>query len=244
MNSWKPVWRVGLRELPFIAICTAAGWAIGVVLALTLMVLFFEPGDGYASFGVFFGLGGVLVGVLASRNLHASTRFSLAISMGQTRRGYLLWDTVWKGIECLLGILLSLALGAAEMLAYSALFPGEVDVLGMMSGLLGGDTVWLLLAGAAGLVVLNLVLTALLLRFGQKGFFVFFIPLWGFTFLINPAVQAAQVQSDSVLAGLGGLLLSLGASLSGAGWAVVLACIALAVMACIVAYLLRAPIRL
>ena len=63
-------------------------------------------------------------------------------------------------------------------------------------------------------------------------------------FLINPAVQAAQVQSDSVLAGLGGLLLSLGASLSGAGWAVVLACAALAVMAGSVAYLLRAPIRL
>ena len=245
MSEWKTIWRANLRGLPFMAACVAIGWAIGVTIALLLMAFLFEPGDGYVCFGIFFALFGVLVGGLASRNLHASTRYALAISMGQTRRGYLLWDTVWRLVECLFGMAVSVLLGVLEALLYTILFPGEEDVLDLMGELLGsGWAIPLLLLGAICLAVLNLVMAAIMTRFGQKGFLMFFVPIWLFSLLINPAIQAAREQTGSLMAGLGGLLLRLGAALSGIGWAVFLLLLVAAAAAASILYLLRAPVRI
>ena len=245
MSEWKTIWRANLRGLPFMAACVAIGWAIGVTIALLLMAFLFEPGDGHVCFGIFFALLGVLVGGIASRNLHASTRYALAISMGQTRREFLIWNGLLKILESAGAMLLVFLLSQAEDGLYQHLFPGDENVLRFAGEMfLGKWTVWILAGSTVAFAVIDLVMTALMLRFGMKILYVIIICTCFLPGLFSNAISAYETQSNTLMAQLGGLLAGMVQFFTtAAGIGVLIAAVVL-VLAAASAYLLRAPVKL
>lgn len=245
MQAIRTTCRIHTGSLLFLAICTIAGWGIGVVMALTFMHFLLEPGDGFVTIGIFCAFFGLLVGILARGSQNGSTRYTLAISMGQTRRSYLLWDSLASFLECLVLTGGALLLGVVERSIYMALYPGEKEVLDFIQLLFQSPLVrWVVLAACAVVVCLDLLFTALVLRFGRKGVFFFFVPLWLFTLVINPALTAVRSNPGSLMAKLGEGIIWLGGFLNGTAGAVAGAAVVLVLLGGCVAYLLRAPVRL
>ena len=245
MRDIRVTWRIHRKDFYFLAICVLVGWGIGVVTALLCMHFLMEPGEGFATIGALFAFFAIAVGLLARGNQNSSTRYALAISMGQTRRAYLLWDSLAGFLECLVftgGVLL---LGRAERALYLALYPEEEDVLDFIGFFAEYRyAVWIVLLACAVFVCLDLLLTALMLRFGRKGMFVFLVPIWAMTLIINPALNAVRGNPGSLMAMLGEWFIRLGGFLSGIGGVVAGAVLALVLVGGSVAYLLRAPVQL
>ena len=245
MRDIRITWRIHRKDISFMAICVAVGWGIGVATALLCMHFLMEPGEGFATVGALFAFFAIAVGILARGNQNSSTRYALAVSMGQTRRSYLLWDSLAGFLECLVftgGVIL---LGMAERALYLALFPGEEDVLDFIGFFEEYRyAAWIVLAACAVFVCLDLLLTALMLRFGRRGMFVFLVPVWVMTLVISPALNAVRGNPGSLMAMLGEWLIRLGGFLSGVGGVVAGAVLVLALVGGSVAYLLRAPVQL
>lgn len=245
MQELKAAFRVNQEDIPYIAICTLVGWLLGVGMVTALMYFLFEPGEGYATFGTYFAVLGAFLGIITSRNLNGHTRFFLALSMGQTRRGYLLWDSLMKLAEAALVMLMILGLGFVENQLYVLLYPGEENAFDFMKEFFSSRyALWIILGVAAGLVILNLVFTALMGRFGQKGFLIFFAPFWCLTLIVTPALNASEEQTGSILAWIGDGLRWIGVHLSDTVGIAVLIGVAVLMAAASVWYLLRAPVKL
>ena len=244
MRELNAAFRINREDIPFIVACTLIGWLLGVAMVLVIMHFFFEPGDGYATFGVLFGVIGAFVGILSCRNQNGHTRFFLALSMGQTRRGYLLWDSLLKLVETALVAAMILGLGFLESRLYLRLYPEEEDVLNFTALFLSRRALLVVLGTAVGLVVLNLVFTAVMARFGQKGFLFFFAPIWAISLIVAPALNASEEQTGSILAWIGDGLRWIGAHLSDTVGIVALIGITVLMAVASVWYLLRAPVKL
>ena len=244
MRELKAAFRVNQEDIPFIVVCTLIGWLLGMGIVLVIMHFFFEPGDGYATFGVLFSVIGAFVGILSCRNQNGHTRFFLALSMGQTRGGYLLWDSLLKLVETALVAAMILGLGFLESRLYLRLYPEEEDVLNFTALFLSRRALLVVLGTAVGLVVLNLVFTAVMARFGQKGFLFFFAPIWAISLIVAPALNASEEQTGSILAWIGDGLRWIGAHLSDTVGIVALIGIAVLMAVASVWYLLRAPVKL
>ena len=238
-------WRIHQKDFSFLAACVAVGWGIGVVTALLCLRFLMEPGEGFVTIGALFAFFAIAVGLLSRGNQNSSTRYVLAISMGQTRRAYLLWDSLASFLECLVftgGVLL---LGIAERALYLALYPEEEDVLDFIRVFSQYRYApWIVLIACAAFVCLDLLLTALMLRFGRKGMFVFLVPVWVMTLIISPALNAVRGNPGSLMAMLGEGLIRLGGFLYGIGGVIAGAVVVLALVGASVAYLLRAPVQL
>ena len=233
------------REVVYIVFWTVLMWAIGVAMVLVLTAFFFEPGDGYVLFGSFFSFIGALAGIVSSGNLNGNTRFSLAISMGQTRREFLIWNGLLKILESAGAMLLVFLLSQAENELYQHLFPGEENVLRFAGEMfLGKWTVWILAGSTVAFAVIDLVMTALMLRFGMKILYVIIICTCFLPGLFSNAISAYEAQSNTLMAQLGGLLAGMVQFFTAAaGIAVLIAAVVLA-LAAASAYLLRAPVKL
>ena len=245
MRDIRITWHIHIKDLTFVAICVAVGWGIGVATALLCMHFLMEPGDGFATIGALFAFFAIAVGVLARGNQSSSTRYALAISMGQTRRSYLLWDSLAGFLECLLFTGVVILLGVLERNLYMALYPGEEDVLDFIQAFLRYRLAfWIVLAACAVFVCLDLLLTALMIRFGRRGMFVFLVPVWAVSLVITPALNAVRGNPGSLMARLGEGLIWLGGLLYGVGGVIAIAALVLVLVGGSVAYLLRAPVRL
>ena len=103
---------------------------------------------------------------------------------------------------------------------------------------------WIVLAACVVFVCLDLLLTALMLRFGRKGMFFFLVPIWVITLIINPALNAVRSNPGSLMSKLGEGLIWLGGFLYGVSGIIAGAALVLVLMGGSVVYLLRAPVRL
>lgn len=65
-------------------------WLFGVMLVLIINATVNDEQD-YACMGTLFSLAGVLPGVLLRGNTNGFVRFRLAVTMGQTRKSFILW---------------------------------------------------------------------------------------------------------------------------------------------------------
>ena len=236
--------RLFWRELAFIALCIGIGWLCGLAVSAALVYFLFEPGDGYVSMGAFFGLLGLFVAVVACRNQNANTRYHLAVSMGQSRRGYLATEIIVKFLQCLLGLVLVGALTLLELGVVNLLFPGLADVSALLGETGAGEIALEVCGISLAFVAIDLVITALMVRFGMKGFFIVFIPIWLNSLLASPSIHAAEENTGSILAALGHFLIWAADVLSAAPpWAVVgVPALLLSVIS--ILYLLRAPVKL
>ena len=178
-----------------------AFFLVGLAMVLIINTFLNEDPD-YACMGTMFVLCGTAVGVFARGNLNGCTRFSLAVSMGQTRRSYLLFDSLITLLTGLVGAAAAWCAYQAESRLYAALYPGFVNDLPL-------EEIFRLryiLPAAAVLVLLELLFTALMLHFGLRVFRVIWL-VFCFSFMIIPRTIHAYLDgSSSLFARIGGAL--------------------------------------
>lgn len=189
-------------------------WLFGVMLVLIINATVNDEQD-YACMGTLFSLAGVLPGVLLRGNTNGFVRFRLAVTMGQTRKSFLLWDTVITLLVAGMGILVSWLLWHAETGLYSFLYPGYTNDIPLELVFRWQILVALLVA----LSVVTIFFTGITQRFGMKGFGVLWILLWGGCMLIPAAVSGASEGGTSLLARLGNGVLWLAGALPPTAWA-------------------------
>lgn len=194
-------------------------WQLGFFLFGVAMVLiingFINSDPDYGSMGGMFVLMASLVGSLARGNTTLSTRFNLAVSMGMTRRSFLLWDTIITLLVCLLGMAAAWCFNRLELLLYGVLYPGFENGMPL-------DIVYrwqVLVPAAAALSVFSLVFGALQQRFGMKGFGIAWL-IFCASFMVFPrAISSALDGGTSLLARLGGGVLWIAKAIPPAAWA-------------------------
>lgn len=228
------------KHAPLYMLCWQLGFfVLGVIMVLGINALFNDEMT-YACIGAMMAAIATIVGVLARGNSTVNSRFSIAVSMGQTRRSFLLWDTVLTVLNIGLGLLASWCLYQLENILYRALYPGfENDM--PLDGLFRWQV---LLPIAVGLCVFSLVMGAVQQRFGVKGFGVLWI-IFCLSFMLLPqAIARAADGGTSLFARIGAGLLWLIRLLSPAMWACVGAAVLLALLIASVLCFAKAEVRL
>ena len=189
-------------------------WLFGVVLVLIINATVNDEQD-YACMGSLFALAGLLPGVLLRGNWSGYVRFRLAVTMGQTRKSFLLWDTVITLLTAVAGIFAAWVLWHGEAGLYRLLYPGYTNDISM-------ELVfrWQIIAALlVALPVVTVFFTGITHRFGTRGFGVLWILLWAGCMLVPAAVGKASDGGTSLLARMGDGILWLVGALPPAAWA-------------------------
>ncbi len=191
--------------------------AIFFVIGLGMVAFingFLNEDPTYACMGSFFALIATLIGTLARGNLNGHTRFRLAVSMGSTRRSFLLCNPIITALTGLIGILVAWILYLCEQALYGVFYPGfENDMpLDALFSWLG------ILLFVAVTVVLDLVMSALMQRFGVKGFLAVWLIGCGVFVLFSHMIGAHTDGSTSILARIGAVILTVVTVVPWQGW--------------------------
>lgn len=228
------------RSAPlFLLMWQAIFLALGVGLVLVIN-RFFNDESTYACMGSLFVLLATVVAVISRGNLTGSCRFNLFVGMGLTRREYLLYDPLMTALVGALGLAVSWCVYGAENWLYQSLYPGAVNEMDFYV-LFQLKYVPLLVVG---LVLLDLFLTALMLRFGYKTFVVVWIACCLSCSILPSAVSAYQEGGGSLFAKLGWLLLTVKTLLTPVLWLAVGIAVLLAALAAAVRVFQRAEVKL
>lgn len=240
MKQLKRYAQLAWFDLPYMALITVGIFAIGMVMALLICAFFVTRSDGFGMVGTSMGFVGILVAVLIRHNLNPHTRLFIALIMGESRRSYLFFDTVTAAAECLLLCALLWVLGHVEIAVYHILLPGWQNEMNVLS-YFRPDTIAVFIAA---LVTLNLFWTALMGRFGIKGFFLTWFPLWLLMVLMAPAIDAAQSGERSLLGLIGKGMLWVIDACSFIPWQAIVAAAVAVILALSAALLRRIAVRL
>ena len=163
--------RLASRDIPWLAAIVGGTYLFGVALMLGICLIFHI--SEYGPMGTFFALLGILVAILARRNLNPHNRLRLAVCMGEPRMRFAAADALVTAIETAVSVGAVYGLGLLEFLLYRSLFGGNGDVLDAINLFQWQYALMFVLA----MTVFNLFLTALLNRFGIKVFFFIWIPI-------------------------------------------------------------------
>ena len=207
---FRAAWRDPLLSL----IWVAGFWLFGVILVLLINTTVNDERN-YACMGTLFSLAGILPGTLLRGNQSGHVRFRLAVTMGQTRRSFLLWDTVITLLTAVAGIFAAWVLWHGEAGLYRLLYPGYTNDISM-------ELVfrWQIIAALlVALPVVTVFFTGITHRFGTRGFGVLWILLWAGCMLVPAAVGKASDGGTSLLARMGDGILWLVGALPPAAWA-------------------------
>lgn len=210
----------------------------GVILVLIINRFINEDHD-FAAIGSLMALMGSIFGGLM-RGQGAPVRCRLAVSMGRTRRSYILTDPVITALNCLVGIGFAWTLSRIELALYHALYPGWTCDLDL-------DVVFqwrVILLIVAGVCFLDFCLGALQLRFGAKGFAAVWFPLCFAPMIFGQAARAVQEGHDNLLALVGRAVLFVAGLLPPAAWAVIGGLLLLAILALSVQCYRRMEVRM
>ena len=212
---------------------------MGIVMVLIINATLNEDND-YAAIGSTMALMGTIFGGLL-RGAGAPVRYRMAVSMGHTRRGYMLADPLITAMNCLIGVAAAWGLSKLELLLYGALYPGwscEFDLMGVFRWQ------WVLLLVVL-VVVADYCLGALQLRFGTKGFLAIWCPLCFAPMLITSSANAAGEEGNaSLFAQIGRGIVFVIRLLTPAMWAAVGAAVVLALVALSTLCYRRAEVRI
>ena len=188
---------------------------MGVLIVLAINAFVNDDRD-YAAIGGMMALMATLFGGLV-RGSGAMNRCRMAVSMGHTRRSYMLADPVVTVLNTVVGIAFAWLLNQFELWLYSVLYPGwelDLNVFSVMKW-------WYYPIFILGICVLDFCFGALQLRFGNKGFAAVWFPLCFLPMIVGNSVEAAQEGGSSLLAQIGKGILFLIRLLSPAAWAAV-----------------------
>jgi len=222
---------------PLLMLGFQLGFFLFGILIVVLVNTFLNDDWDYAPVGSLMALIGIFAGML-TRGSGAAVRFRLAISMGQTRRDYLLMDPLLTALMALVGVGAAWCLLQAELGLYSLLYPGYENGIDLAAAFR-----WkYILPMVLGVSLLDLFLGAVQIRFGAKGLAMIWFPLCFAPGVIAQAVDAAQSGGTSLLARIGQGVLALVAP-GPAVWAALGAAVVLAVLAFSVSGYRKAEIR-
>ena len=226
LKHLKATWRSGLEFL------------MGVIIVMVINATLNDDKD-YAAIGTMMALMATAIGGLL-RGAGAPVRYRTAVSMGHTRRSYILADPAVTALTCLVGIGVAWVLRWVEMGLYSLLYPGwscEFDLLVVFQW-------WVILLLVAGVTVADFCMGALQLRFGQKGFLAIWFPLCFAPMIISNATHAATEGNTSLFGQIGRGVLFLIQLLSPVAWAAVGGAVILALVVLSVLCYKRAEVRI
>ena len=170
---------------------------MGVVMVLGINAFLNDDQD-YAAIGGMMALMATLFGGLV-RGSGGMNRYRMAVSMGQTRRSYMLADPVVTVLNTVIGIAFAWLLNKFEIWLYGILYPGwelDLDVFGIMQW-------WYYPIFILAICILDFCFGALQIRFGNKGFAAVWFPLCFLPMLVNSSVEAAKEGGSSLLAQIG-----------------------------------------
>lgn len=200
MKNIRKYWNLYRKYFTMTVVFQLFAFLVGMILVFIINKTVNKDTD-YATMGTFLGL--VMTFVLSVYRIDTSPMF-LAVGMGQTRRSYLLWDTVFHAVQFLISILICRLLYFIETAVFTRLYPGFVNgmPLDVFFSLPVTGLITVTVAGA------GLLFMMLKVRFGHKTF----ILVWLFCWMIF--MLGARAVSD-VRDGKAGLLAALGKGLSG-----------------------------
>lgn len=193
----------------------AALFLMGFLIVVVINAFVNEDRD-YAAIGGMMALMATLFGGLV-RGSGGMNRYRMAVSMGQTRRAYMLADPIITMFNTLVGIGFAWLLDKFELWIYSVLYPGwelDLDVFVAMKW-------WYYPIFILGICFLDFCFGALQLRFGNMGFALVWFPLCFLPMIIGNSVHAVEEGGTSLLAQIGRGILFLIGLLSPAMWAAV-----------------------
>lgn len=202
----------------------AALFLMGVIIVLAINATVNDDRD-YAAIGGMMALMATLFGGLVRGN-GAMNRCRMAVSMGHTRRSYMLVDPIITALNTLAGIVFAWGLDKFELWLYSVLYPGwelDLDVFVAMKW-------WYYPIFILGICILDFCFGALQLRFGNKGFAAIWFPLCFAPMIIGNSVDAVRDGSSSLLAQIGKGILFLAGLLTPPVWGGVLLAFLLALI--------------
>lgn len=197
METLKMELRVSARDLSWLAAFIGGAYILGAGLMLGVCLIW--KIDEYGPIGTFCALIGILVAILTRRNLNPHNRLRMAVCMGVPRWRFIAADALLTALESAVSVLAVWGLSALELLLYRSLF-GQAEYTFGPFELFRWQYALLYILG---LTVFNLFLTAFMNRFGIKGFFCFWIPIWLLNPLLTPAIYAAENGEQSLMAGVG-----------------------------------------
>lgn len=213
----------------------------GVLIVIGINTFINKDRD-YAAIGSMMALGGIFFGGLF-RGGGGMNRYLRAVSMGRTRRSYILADPVITVINCVIGMVFVCLLDKLELWIYGLLYPGwtlDFDLFTELEWIKW----WYAPVYIMGICVLDFCLGALQLRFGTKGFLAIWFPLCFAPMIISNTVGAARRGSTNLLAYIGRFFLYVAGLLRPAAWGGVLAAVLLGLVALSVLCYSRAEIRM
>lgn len=211
---------------------------LGVVMVVCINVFFNEDRD-YANIGGLMSMMATVFGGLV-RGGGGLNRYRLAVSMGQTRRSYMIADPILTVMNSAVGYGFAWLLSRLELWFYSVIYPGwtlDIDFFTRFTPLWA---VFMILA----ISLLDFYFGALMLRFGTKGFAAIWFPLCFSPLIIMNSVNAVKEGSASLLAQIGRGILFLIQALSPAVWAGVGAVLLLVLLALSVLCYQKAEVRM
>ena len=204
VNRFAPVFTLFWQGLFFL---------VGIVM-VAIINAFINEDPTFACMGTLMALVGTLVGAMARGNLNGHTRFRLAISMGNTRKSYLLCDPIVTALTSAVGLLAAWLMYQAEKAFYTAIYPTfEND---MPLEIVFTWKILLLIIGLT--VVLDLVVSAIMQRFGTKGSLMLWLCIWVPCMILPRTIDAYESGSNSILARIGGFFLNAVTTVPVKGW--------------------------
>lgn len=213
-------------------------FVMGVLMVLIINATLNEDKD-YAAIGSMMALMATSIGGLL-RGAGAPVRYRMAVSMGHTRRSYILADPLVTALICLVGVGAAWVLRLFELWLYGTLYPGwtcDFDLLGIFQW-------WAVLLLVGGITAVDFCLGALQLRFGAKGFLAIWLPLCLAPMIVGNTVNAARKGHTSLFAQIGRGILFLAGLLSPMAWAAVGCAVILALVVLSVLCYRRAEVRI
>ncbi|MBR2895666.1 MAG: hypothetical protein IKC03_08430 [Oscillospiraceae bacterium] len=228
------------RAVPlFMLMWQSIFFVVGVAMVLIINTFVNEDPD-FACIGTLMALVATLVGVIARGNLNGHVRFRLAVSMGETRISYLLCTPVVTAGVTLIGVLTAWLMYLAEKALYTAIYPNfENDI--PMEEVFSWVVILCIVAGA---VLLELVMSALMQRFGSKGFLVIWLGCCGLFMILPRMIDAYQSGSNSVLAKIGGSILTAITTIPVKGWIAIGVVFVLALLVFVVDTFRKAEVKM
>ncbi len=215
MNFFIKHMKVNRNGVVIMLIFQAALFLTGVLIVLAINAFVNEDRD-YAAIGSMMALIATVFGGLIRGN-GGAYRYHMAVSMGQTRRFYMLADPILTAMNCVVGIAFAWVLNKFELWLYTMLYPGwelDFDLHSVMAW-------WFYLIFIVGICIADFCFGALQLRFGAKGFAAIWFPLCFAPMIITNSLDAARGGSTSLLAQIGYGILFVAGLLSPPVWSAV-----------------------
>lgn len=221
--------------LPFL--CGLIGFYLFGVLLLCFILWAAADTVSWFRVGSFMALL-VLVGFAILSFLSYHQEFMLALSMGQTRKEFLVIFALRQLIWLLIAYGALFLLYLLEPLIYQAAFPGKLEEVAF-----GFLTDWrFILAVIPSLVLLNMFLGALYSRYGKKFGIILYLLWLGACFLVPRLLNHFEEMAAPVQSGIG-VLLSWLLAIPPMGWIAIGAAAALAMLFTVIRLGMKQTVR-